>query len=157
MPTGFQEPNYTQTPNDLFILMASMKEAELRVVLAICRLTFGFHRTKARASLTRLQKMTGLSRQGVINGAKAAEERGLITKISGKGVNEWIVNVVDQQLVNVLDHKSQRSRPPSIKQKYKQHNNNRNKESNYHPCTECGCLVEKHEELCGDCMELVNV
>lgn len=120
---GFQEPNYTQLPNDVFLLMPKMKEAELRIVLALCRLTFGFHKFRTRASLTKLQKMTGLSRQGVLNGAEQAESRGLITKISGRGVNEWVVNVVDQQLINVLDHSSQRSRPPSIKQKVKQSNN----------------------------------
>ena len=118
--TGFKEPNFTQVPNDLFKYMDAMSNQELRVLLALIRLTFGYHRTKVRASITKLQEMTGLSRQGVINGANMAEDRGLVTKITGNGVNQWVVNVVDQQLVNVVDRSSQRGRPPSIKENIKQ-------------------------------------
>jgi len=156
-PRGFRSPNYTQVPNDLLGhvhkgerntpgLMANMGEAELRVVLALVRLTFGFHMDTTRASLTRLQKLTGLSRQGVVDGAAAAVARGLFTKDTTSGVTIWrlviaedeppplevvdadqstdgVVNVVDQAtdgVVNVVDQGSQRSRPPSIKETKKE-------------------------------------
>jgi hypothetical protein len=138
----FESPNYTNTPNDLLGhvgqeiapgLMAEMGIAELKVTLAICRLTFGFHRRKAKASLTTLMQMTGLSRQGVLDGTTAAESRGLIRRCSvSRGRRaEWeaVVSdeakdaypngqtsqasrpVTDTQLVKPVDQTSQASGP----------------------------------------------
>lgn len=82
---GFQSPNHTQTPNDLFdSYMAIMGESELKVTLAIIRKTLGYHKTKDAISLTQLQKMTGLSRQGASDGATAAIARGLV-EVVGTG------------------------------------------------------------------------
>lgn len=130
---GFRAPNYTQIPNDFFDMIPDMGEAEVKLMLVMCRNTFGYHRKKFRMSLTKLQKTTGLSRQGVINATESAEKRGLITKIKTDGVNEWVVNVVDQstketfkvvnvvdQMVNVVDQTSQPDRPPSIKESFKE-------------------------------------
>jgi phage replication O-like protein O len=77
---GVPEPNYTQIPNVVFQLMPLMKEAELRVVLAICRQTFGWHRKRDRISLRQLQKLTGLSRPSVTRGVEQGIERGLIDR-----------------------------------------------------------------------------
>ena len=69
---GFQSPNYTQTPNDLFdVLMAGMGDAELRVALAIVRQTIGYHREQVKFSIPKLMAMTGLSRNGVKDGAES--------------------------------------------------------------------------------------
>lgn len=83
---GFQSPNHTQTPNDLFdVLMASMGDAELRVVLVAVRKTLGFHRKCDAISLTQFEKMSGLSRQGVVDGLEAAAKRGLIKELPERG------------------------------------------------------------------------
>lgn len=119
---GFVEPNYTQVPNDIFLLMSDMGKAELKVMLALCRLTFGFHRFRCRASLSVLHDMTGLSRPSILIGANQAVERGLIDKIDGRGVTEWVVKVVNQEVVKVLNRSGKGSKPPSIKQKTKQPN-----------------------------------
>lgn len=124
---GFQEPNYTQIPNDIFLLMEDMGKAELKVMLALCRLTFGFHKYRCRASLTTLQTMTGLSRPSVIQGAKQAADRGLIDKIDGRGVTEWVVKVVNQQLVKVVNQNSKGGKPPSVKKRNKKHVNDKDK------------------------------
>lgn len=108
----FKNPNYTQTPNDLFgelepggeVVpghMAEMGYAELKVVLAVCRLTFGYHRHRTRASITTLEKMTGLSRPAVVAGAAQAEARGLIERVQDGGVTQWIAYVEDNQLSNL--------------------------------------------------------
>lgn len=82
---GFQSPNHTQTPNDLFdVHMALMGESELKVTLAIIRKTLGYHKTKDAISLTQLQKLTGLSRQGASDGTTAAIARGLV-EVVGTG------------------------------------------------------------------------
>ena len=76
---GYDEPNYTQTPNALFDdHLRDMGDAELRVVLCAIRKTFGYHKQEDGISLTQFQRMTGLSRQGVIDGIDAATQRGLL-------------------------------------------------------------------------------
>lgn len=83
---SIEKPNYTQMPNlfldDLFRLMG---EAELRVTLVIARATFGYHRERVLLSLSDLQEMTGMGRQGVVNGIKAGLERGTVYRDSDGG------------------------------------------------------------------------
>jgi phage replication O-like protein O len=129
---AFESPNYTQIPNDLMGdwtergLMAEMGEAELKVTLAVCRLTFGYHREQVRASISVLQTMTGLTRQGTINGIRAAEQRGVIEHQAEHGKTAtWRALVTSQpggletsqrrgpderKLVNAVDGTSQRNR-----------------------------------------------
>lgn len=95
------KPNYTQIPNLFFDAMPDMKEGELRILLAVARQTFGYHRESDYLSITQFCKMTGLSRQGVANGIKAAVKRGWLSEIgTGKrGMRLWklaLVNEVDQ-------------------------------------------------------------
>lgn len=71
-------PNYTQVPNDLFLLMPDMDKSELKVVLAVCRQTIGWHKTKDRLTITRLMTLTGLSRQSVYDGISKAIDRGIL-------------------------------------------------------------------------------
>lgn len=99
-------PNYTQTPNEILDLLCEMSEAEMRVTLAICRETFGWHRPTAKLSISDLERLTKLSRQGVINGLAAGAERGTIQREAvGNGYSYHIV------VVNEVDQNSQRSRP----------------------------------------------
>lgn len=128
---GFEKPNYTQTPNKFFDeLMRDLSGSEIKVTLAIIRKTFGFHKQSTRLSLKDLEDMTGLSRQAVIDGANGAEEKGMISKLSDGGVNQWVVNFLDQEetegslkirpgVVNKLDQKSLKIRPPSTKETIK--------------------------------------
>lgn len=95
------KPNYTQIPNLFFDAMPDMKEGELRILLAVARQTFGYHRESDYLSITQFCKMTGLSRQGVANGIKAAVKRGWLSEIgTGKrGMRLWklaLVNEVDE-------------------------------------------------------------
>lgn len=135
---GVDKPNYTQMPNLLLDdLLMQMGEAELKVTIALSRLTFGYHRDRVEISLSHLQEITHLSRQGVINGINAGLERGTIERTDGKrggfiysiAVNgdqestsqrNGLVNEVDPvptsqpnrpQLVNEVDQSSQRGRP----------------------------------------------
>jgi len=114
-----QPPNYTQIPNALFGMMLSMTGAELKCVLAIARETFGWHRSWQEISLSRLMELTGLSRQGVINGLEEGMKRGVIERANegqsysyGLSVDADLVKKVDQSEV-VLS--SQKSRPEVVK------------------------------------------
>lgn len=106
---GVQAPNYTQIPNELLELMPDMKETELRVSLAIARKTFGWHKRQDRISLSQLQEITGLSRQGVIDGIAAGVTRGTIKKYEHvKGAYSYSL------VVNTVDQTSQHSRPEVV-------------------------------------------
>ena len=116
---GYDKPKFTQIPNLLLDeQMAVMGDAELRVTLAIARQTFGWHKESDVISLSQLIKMTGLSRQGVVDGVKEGLERGTIKRYpegqsftyqlvidepTSQPTRPVLVNVVDQQLVNVVD------------------------------------------------------
>lgn len=92
---GFSSPNYTQTPNDFYdVYLPLMGLAEIKVVSAIMRLTFGYHREKqtTTASLNTLVKLTGLSVGGVLLGIKKAESRGLIQRVNkGNGRRQVLI------------------------------------------------------------------
>lgn len=94
---GFWHPReqqgFTQLPHELFDLMHSMSEPELRVILYIFRHTWGFSEFgetkklttdefmegRKRRDGTRYDNGTGLSDRGVKNGIAAALKHGYIT------------------------------------------------------------------------------
>lgn len=96
--SGFQSPNYTQTPNDLFDeLLPDMGLAELKVVMCIVRHTFGFHQDETKLSIRTIARYTGLTVKSVMEGAKQAEEHGLIERYTDHNkTTKWraIVSVV---------------------------------------------------------------
>lgn len=89
--SGFESPNYTQTPNDFFAMIPDMTEAELRVTLVMIRRTFGFHRNDFKMGIRKLATAAGLSPQGARDGAEAAEKRGTFRRSNpdGQGEAEW--------------------------------------------------------------------
>jgi hypothetical protein len=71
---SFEAPNHTQTPNTLFdVYLPLMGGAELKVTLAICRKTFGWHQKEDRLSFrscgssraSRSSRSSTASRQGI--------------------------------------------------------------------------------------------
>jgi hypothetical protein len=96
--SGFQSPNYTQTPNDLFDeLLPDMGLAELKVVMCIVRHTFGYHKDEVKLSVRAIARFTGLTANSVMEGAKQAEAHGLIERhLDGNKTTTWtaIVSVV---------------------------------------------------------------
>ena len=101
--------------------------AELKVTLAIIRLTIGYQRTKCRASISTLVKMTGLSRYSVLKGADLAQERGTINKHKTTRILEWSVNLVNHPQVKKVNQIGSLNEPPSIKKRDKESINNRKK------------------------------
>lgn len=103
-------PNYTQMPNVLLDHMAEMGNAELRIIMAIARKTFGWQKCSDRISLSQLVELTGLSRQGVIDGTAQAVENGWATKTECGNSFEYSL------LLEQLDEPaSQASRPEMVK------------------------------------------
>jgi len=74
-------PNHTQIPNELLDeYMQEMTGAELKVVLVICRKTFGWHKEIDRISFSQLVELTGMTRSSVNSGLQKAMKRGLIAR-----------------------------------------------------------------------------
>jgi hypothetical protein len=131
MNTGRSNP-YTQFPNALIALMPDMSEAEMRVTIAIARQTFGWHNEWAVISLADFKEITGLSKQGVLDGIEAgmtrAEKHGVgIARIPDRQSYSYrlLVKADDQsadlagqvaipELVNSDDQTSQHSRPEVV-------------------------------------------
>lgn len=88
--SGFQAPNYTQVPNDFFELARDMDKAELKVLLALIRETFGYHRDSCEMSIRQLARAAGLTPRNAYAGAEKAIQRGLIEKIvSSTNTTTW--------------------------------------------------------------------
>jgi len=115
------KPNYTQIPNVLLDNMADLSHAQFKVMMYICRRTFGFHKEADNIALSqmlngikkdgiKIESGTGLSRQGLINVLNQLEEKEIIKTIKRKNkTTNYVVNLVDQQVVNSLDSSSQLS------------------------------------------------
>jgi len=104
--------NYTMIPNAIIDSMGEMTECEFRVVMAVARKTFGWQKYKDRISLSQLKELTGLSKQGVIDGISSAIEHELIERHPAGQSFEYsiLVNEVDQSEYKT----SQRSRPALV-------------------------------------------
>lgn len=130
---SYERPNYTQIPNALLDEhLSTMQEAELRVTLAIARKTFGWHKNADQLSLSQLMELTGMSRQGVINGIEDGLKRGTIQRIkNGQNfIYSLLVNQVDQLNQSTeLTTTSQPSRPLLVNQVDTQKKGKEKKES----------------------------
>ena len=88
---GFQKPNYTMVPDELFDeLLADLNGSELKALLYIVRRTFGFKRDSDSISINQmlegirardgrvLDRGTGLARSTLVNALKSLEDRNVI-------------------------------------------------------------------------------
>ena len=88
---GFQSPNYTNVPDELFDqLMVDLTGAELKVLLYIIRRTFGFKRDSDNISLSQmlnglqtrdgrtLDRGVGLSKKTLLQALNSLEEQQVI-------------------------------------------------------------------------------
>lgn len=92
-------PNFTQIPNEILDRMHEMTPAEFKVLVAICRKTFGWHKERDIISLTQLEEMTGLSRTAVQAGIMAGIARGILerTKVGRQSFSYHLLVVSDYQ------------------------------------------------------------
>jgi hypothetical protein len=113
---GFQFPNTTPVPDEVFdVLMPQLSGAELKVLLYICRRTFGFKKESDSISLHQIAQGittrdgrvldggTGLCKRHVQRALKVLEKNNIIKvirKIDETGlykVNTYSLNIVDTE------------------------------------------------------------
>ena len=87
-----KEPNYTQVPNALLDNLDSVSDAQLRLLLLLCRQTFGWHRPSALMAFSFIQKGAGLSQQGAVNAVQQLVGSGHIGRVkSGQSFEYFLV------------------------------------------------------------------
>jgi len=95
---SFQIPNFTQTPNIIFDEhMKILSGAEYKIIMAICRKTFGWQKRKDKISISQISEMTGLGSTEIKNSIKKLEILDLIQCKKAAGIiTEFELNVETQ-------------------------------------------------------------
>ena len=90
----YKPPTYTQVPNLLLDKhVQKMSKAELKIILATCRKTFGWQKGKDRISYTQFEKLTGLSRASVQEGIKQAVANGYLRRYKVRNGFEYALAI----------------------------------------------------------------
>jgi hypothetical protein len=110
---GFQFPTTTPVPDEVFdVLMPQLSGAALKVLMYICRRTFGFKKDSDSISLSQIAQGittrdgrvldggTGLSKRHVVNALKVLEKKNIITVT--RKVDETGLNSVNTYSLNML-------------------------------------------------------
>jgi len=111
---GFRSPTTTPVPDEVFDdLIADLTGAELKVLLYICRRTFGFKKDRDSISLNQiangittrddrvLDRGTGLSKRHVQRALKSLELKNVVTvnrRMDEEGENE--INIYSLNFIN---------------------------------------------------------
>lgn len=75
------KPNTTQTPNVIFDrLMYELPDDEFKVLCAIVRKTYGWHKDTDRISNSQFEKMTGIKKRQIQRAKASLKRRGLIAE-----------------------------------------------------------------------------
>lgn len=90
-------PNVTQIPNVIFdYWMRHLSGAEFKVLLALCRKTFGWGQESEYVSNSQFVLQTGLTDTGVSKALKTLQEKGLVIKLQqggGRTANFWAIQL----------------------------------------------------------------
>ena len=88
MSNHLAPPNYTQIPNTVFdYWMPRLNPGAFKLLICICRKTFGWHKTSDSISKNQIMKCTGMSKNTVQSAIIELETNGLLEKI--KTQNEY--------------------------------------------------------------------
>lgn len=77
----FLEPGYTQIPNKVLDSLRLFTESEVRILMALCRQTFGYKKYQDTISISQFMKFTGMTKTGVIAGTDGLLKQGVIYRI----------------------------------------------------------------------------
>jgi len=88
---------YTKVPN--YILedyISRLKGSELKVLLTVCRKTFGFHKTVDGISISQIQRYTGLGRSTIIGAIRSLVDQNIISRFEDSFTNRYGINTRQQ-------------------------------------------------------------
>ena len=78
-------PNYVQVPHEVFRHLKVLTGNEVKVLLSICRKTFGYHKLTDDISYSQIEEMCGVSRANASRAVKRLCELDLVEKSTKKG------------------------------------------------------------------------
>lgn len=108
-------PNYCQVPNVLLDeWISKLGNAEFKILMYMCRKTFGWHKIKDRISLSQMTKATGLTRSNIISAIRSLCKLGLLMKMKiGKvGQEQTYYEIIIHDNSN-NSYQSYKKTPPS--------------------------------------------
>ena len=86
-----EKPNYTQVPNVLLDKMVDFTHTEFKVMMLICRQTFGWQRARHNISYSFFMESTGLCREAVNNAIFSLVEKGVLNRReNGNSFTYWL-------------------------------------------------------------------
>ncbi|PAU93722.1 hypothetical protein CK503_11260 [Aliifodinibius salipaludis] len=101
-----KEIPYTKVPNFIIEdLMAELRGGELKVAIAICRKTFGFHKKTDGIALSQIMDLTGLAKKTVIDSLRRLVKKKVIHKNISSTPYQYSINVS-----NHIDAKPQKQK-----------------------------------------------
>lgn len=101
---------FTKIPNEVLDSMNDLNPAAFKLAMALYRKTNGYHKKETNVTLDELQKMTGLSRQGILNARDEISTLFSYAK-SGRNITWQLVANQSTELTNQNKVMSQLSRP----------------------------------------------
>jgi phage replication O-like protein O len=90
---------YTKIPNKILDNSHLYTPAEFKVLLAICRKIYGWHKKEDRISYSQITKMTGLSISGVIKSLDKLVDMGAITREKLKNGYKYTIPLSDTAIL----------------------------------------------------------
>lgn len=126
------KPNYTQVPNVLLDGMFEFTHTEFKVLMLVCRQTFGFHREQHRLSYSFIERGCGLSHDAVYNALKTLCFKGVLMRtiagdsfeyevclgdVASTPIGQGVVRQTDYPLVRHSDTKKETRLKKPLKQR----------------------------------------
>lgn len=166
---ALQSPNFTQIPNDLLDdWIGKLSKVEFKIVMMICRKTFGWQKDKDKISLSQFVSTTKAGKQCVIDAIKQLEIYDLIEvnrhdnktseyQIKVVSFQDRVVSLRDQsspktgqEVVSLRDTQKkvketkQNKKTPSplteLRKKIREYFENNNNSGYYHDKKQIGCI-----------------
>jgi phage replication O-like protein O len=156
-------PNFTQIPNFLLDSGVINKHTTFRIMMAICRKTYGYHKKKDRISISQLEKMTGISKRAIIRSLKELEDLSLILTAKKDGtVTRIEVNDSYQPVHNSHQLKSKpvtesNQQPVTESNRQNKDINKDNGEEQSSVSEDSFSLVKEIEKTCNDSKQHVRI
>ncbi len=105
MKQKIEAPNYTQIPNVFFDnIMSKINGSEFKVLMAISRKTFGWHKEIDRISYSQIMEMAGISSKETVNNSIKKLVSKDIIKLEKVGqINYYSINVTEIEPVQKVN------------------------------------------------------
>jgi len=152
-----QIPNHTQIPNEILDETHLYSESELKVILAICRKTIGWHKQEDNISFSQIAEITGLSSASISKALKELEEIRLITVTRKDGItNHYYINYFETTSNSKEDHfKIQRGTTSNFEDT-KETSKETNKRYIYSKKKKSEVVTEEQEKIIARTIEILN-